>query len=354
MPVTLKDVAELAGVSRSAVSRTFTEGASVSAKTRAKVEAAANKLGYSPNVLARSLTTRRTKLIGLISNNFHNPVFLQVFDLFTRTLQTRGFRPLLVNLSDETDPGKSLQMMRQYSVDGVIVASSTLPPAFSRAFHNAQVPVVHAFGRFTDAPDVHIVGVDNRHCGILAAEHLLALGYQHIGFLGGPASATTTMDRWDGFKSVADKHSSIMFSHSFAAAYSFDAGRAEMTRLLNNNPAKAYFCGDDVLSLGAISAIRSAGLAVPEDIGVLGMNDMEMAAWAGIELSTIHQPISQIIASSVELIIAILEQPDRYPEARLFPCHIVERKTLPKLTKKLFQKQLRLRCKDAPNGKQNR
>ena len=331
MPVTLKDVAELAGVSRSAVSRTFTEGASVSAKTRAKVVAAANKLGYSPNVLARSLTTRRTKLIGLISNNFHNPVFLQVFDLFTRELQARGFKPLLVNLSDETDPRKSLQMMRQYSVDGVIVASSTLPPEFSRAFRNAQVPVVHAFGRFTGAPDVHIVGVDNRRCGMMAAEHLIALGYQHIGFLGGPENATTTVDRWDGFKSAAKQHSGITLSHSFAEDYSFDAGRLEMARLLNNTPAEAYFCGDDVLSLGAISAIRSAGLHVPEDIGILGMNDMEMAAWAGIELSTIHQPISQIIASSVELIVAILDDPNRYPESRLFPCHIVERKTLPKL-----------------------
>jgi DNA-binding LacI/PurR family transcriptional regulator len=104
MAITLKDVAERAGVSRSAVSRTFTSGASVSDKTRAKVERAANELGYSPNALASSLTTGRTKLIGLISNNFHNPLFLEVFDLFTRGLQDRGLRPLLVNLSDETDP----------------------------------------------------------------------------------------------------------------------------------------------------------------------------------------------------------------------------------------------------------
>ena len=331
MPVTLKEVAELAGVSRSAVSRTFTEGASVSAKMRAKVEAAAQQLGYSPNMLARSLTTRQTKLIGLISNNFHNPVFLQVFDLFTRELQTRGFKPLLVNLSDETDPQKSLQMMREYCVDGVIVASSTLPPAFSHAFHTANVPVVHAFGRFTSTADVHIVSVDNRRCGMLAAEHLIALGYKHIGFLGGPENATTTIDRWDGFKSVAKDFSDITLSYSFAGAYSFDAGRLEMTRLLEGKPVQAYFCGDDVLSLGAISAIHSAGLKVPEDIGILGMNDMEMAAWAGIELSTIHQPISQIISSSVELIVTILDDPNRYPESRLFPCHIVERKTLPTL-----------------------
>jgi DNA-binding LacI/PurR family transcriptional regulator len=94
MAITLKDVAMRAGVSPAAVSRTFTVGASVSAKTRAKVEKAAVELGYSPNMLARSLTTRRTQLVGLVSNNFHNPVFLQIFDLFTRVIQERGLRPL--------------------------------------------------------------------------------------------------------------------------------------------------------------------------------------------------------------------------------------------------------------------
>ena len=133
MAVTLKEVAELAGVSRSAVSRTFTEGASVSTKTRQKVEKAAARLGYQPNALASSLTTGRTKLIGLISNNFHNPIFLEVFDLFTRGLQNRGLRPLLVNLSDEDKPEDTVRLLQQYSVDGAIVASSTLPPFHARS-----------------------------------------------------------------------------------------------------------------------------------------------------------------------------------------------------------------------------
>ena len=120
MAVTLKQVAKRAGVSASAVSRTFTQGASVSEKTRKKVESAAAAMGYSPNFLARSLTTRRTKMIGLVSNNFHNPIFLEVFDLFTRGLQECDLRPLLVNLTDQTDPEASVKMLRQYSVDGVI------------------------------------------------------------------------------------------------------------------------------------------------------------------------------------------------------------------------------------------
>ncbi|WP_424944922.1 LacI family DNA-binding transcriptional regulator [Aliiroseovarius crassostreae] len=330
MAVTLKEVAERAGVSRSAVSRTFTDGASVSDKMRRKVEKAARELGYSPNALASSLTTGRTKLIGLVSNNFHNPIFLEVFDLFTRGLQDRGLRPLLVNLTDETDPENSVRMLRQYSVDGVVVASSTLPPGFAKAFRDAGVPVVHSFGRSSSAPQVHVVGIDNVECGRMAARALVARGHDHVAFMGGPKGATSTQDRLAGFASEMENHPGIRTTHSFAKAYSFDAGRAEMQRLLASDPgpAQAYFCGDDVLSIGALSALRDSGLRVPEDIGVIGLNDMEMAGWENINLTTIHQPIRQIVTSSIELMVAMLDEPDRYPEARIFPCSIVERGTL--------------------------
>ncbi|MCK8462922.1 LacI family DNA-binding transcriptional regulator [Aliiroseovarius sp. S1339] len=328
MVVTLKDVARRAGVSRSAVSRTFTDGASVSDKMRRKVKKAANELGYHPNALASSLTTGRTKLIGLVSNNFHNPIFLEVFDLFTRGLQDRGLRPLLVNLTDETDPGNSVRMLRQYSVDGVVVASSTLPPGFAKAFRDAGVPVVHSFGRSSSAPQVHVVGIDNVESGRMAASELVARGYNSVGFLGGPEAATSTQDRFQGFMSELAKHPSIKVSHSFADAYTFDAGRREMLRLLQSVPAQAYFCGDDVLSIGALSAVQDSGLAVPQDIGLIGLNDMEMAGWENINLTTIRQPIRQIVSSTIELMVAMLDEPDRYPEARVFPCTLVERGTL--------------------------
>lgn len=295
---------------------------------RQKVEQAAAELGYSPNFLARSLTTRRTKLIGLVSNNFHNPIFLEVFDLFTRGLQDRGLRPLLVNLSDETDPEHSVQMLTQYSVDGVIVASSTLPPAFSKAFRDKNIPVVNTFGRYASTPDVHIVGIDNVAAGRMAARELVARGYRRVAFLGGPRSATSTQDRFEGFRNEIAQHPQVTMTSSYAQAYSFEAGRAEMQRLLATTPAEAYFCGDDVLSIGVLSAIRDAGLNVPQDIGVIGLNDMEMARWESIALTTIRQPIKQIIDASVALIVAMLDDPDRHPEARLFPCELVERGTL--------------------------
>jgi DNA-binding LacI/PurR family transcriptional regulator len=328
MVVTLKDVAERAGVSRSAVSRTFTEGASVSAKTRAKVEKAANDLGYTPNALASSLTTGRTKLIGLIVNNFHNPLILEVFDLFTRGLQDRGLRPLLVNLSDATDPAASVKMLRQYSVDGVIVASSTLPSSFAESFKNAGLPVVHAFGRYAIAPDVHVVGIDNVACGRMAAEALVQRGYRRLAFLGGPRTATSTQDRVAGFLGALAPYPEIRVTTSYATDYSFDAGRAEMQRLLSDTPAEAYFCGDDLLAVGALSAIEEAGLSVPGDIGLIGLNDMEMARWQLIGLTTIHQPVAQIIEAAIDLVVSIIEKPDRPPEVRLFPCRVIERRTL--------------------------
>lgn len=329
MGVTLKDVAEKAGVSTSAVSRTFTEGASVSPKTRTKVERAANALGYSPNALASSLTTGRTKLIGLVSNNFHNPLFLEVFDRFTRGLQDRGLRPLLVNLrTDEIDPDASVRMLRQYSVDGAIVASSTLPPSFAEAYRAAGIPVVNSFGRFTTAPQVHVVGIDNVACGRMAGETLIARGYKRVGFLGGPEKATSTQDRALGFLAALREHPDIEVSASYATAYSFDAGRVEMTKRLMENPAEAYFCGDDVLSIGALSAVQEAGLSCPDDIGIIGLNDMQMSGWQNINLTTIRQPVAEIISASIDLVIGTVEEPKRHPETRLFPCRVVERGTL--------------------------
>jgi DNA-binding LacI/PurR family transcriptional regulator len=219
-------------------------------------------------------------------------------------------------------------MLRQYSVDGVIVASSTLPPSFAQAFRDAGMPVVHSFGRYTSSPHVHVVGIDNIACGRMAADALIARGYSRVAFLGGPESATSTQDRERGFLGRLSEHPEITVSVSYASAYSFDAGRAEMARCLAAHPAQAYFCGDDVLSIGALSAIAEAGLRCPEDIGIIGLNDMKMSAWQNIDLTTIHQPVAEIIGASIDLVVATIEDPARHPETRLFPCRVIERGTL--------------------------
>jgi DNA-binding LacI/PurR family transcriptional regulator len=132
-----------------------------------------------------------------------------------------------------------------------------------------------------------------------------------------------------GFLAEAAKHPGTDPALRFAEAYSFDAGRAAMqAELAAGSDAEAWFCGDDVLSLGAISALRDAGLSVPGDVGVIGLNDMEMAGWAGVSLTTIHQPFDEIIAASIDLVAAMLDDPALPPESRTFPCRVVERGTL--------------------------
>ena len=328
MGVTLRDVAERAGVSRSAVSRCYTPGASISATTRAKVEAAAAALGYSPNKLASSLTTGRTKLVGVVSNNFQNPFFLEIFDAVTRDLQARDLRPLLVNLTAEMEPANAVRMLTQYSVDAVIVVSSELPVSFAEQFHQAGLLVVHAFGRVSETPRIPVLGIDDQEAGRLAARTLIERGYRSIGFLGGPEGATSTQDRYRGFVDEVARHTGVAFSSTFAEAYSFNAGRATMDRLMRGALHEAYFCGDDVLSVGALTALQAGGLDVPGDVGLLGVNDMELAGWPNIALTSIRNPVREIVAATVELVADILESGATDPVSIRFDCDIVERATL--------------------------
>jgi DNA-binding LacI/PurR family transcriptional regulator len=326
--VTAKEVAVLAGVSVSTVSRTFTAGASVSAETRQKVLAATQSLGYQPNALARSLMTGRTELIALISNNFDNPLFMEIFDLFTRRLQQHGRRPLLANLSGGARTDVALDMLLKYSVDGVIVASSTLPLRFTEQCAEAGMPVVQAFGRPGRSIADNIVGCDNLQGGRLAGDMLRDRGYRNIAFLGGPQGATSTEDRLRGLReslAIADlAPCAIVYGHS----YCHEAGFTLMKQLLRNGGIDAVFCGDDVLAMGAIDACRDAGIAVPRDIGVIGFNNMAMAAWSAYNLTTIHQPVADIIVTAVELLLGVIDQSPQTTPLRLFECSAVERGTL--------------------------
>lgn len=207
--------------------------------------------------------------------------------------------------------------------------------------------MVHAFGRATPTPTVHVVGINNADAGAMAAETLLARGYRRIGFMGGPEQASTTQDRLAGFLAAAGAQG-VSPSISFAGACSFEAGRAEMARLLRGAPDEAYFCGDDVLSIGALSAAQDAGVVVPRDLGIIGLNDMAMAGWANIALTTIHQPFEAIVRASIELIIASFADPGAIPEVRLFPCHIVERKTLCPASRQGWRKSVGRASTQAP------
>jgi DNA-binding LacI/PurR family transcriptional regulator len=326
--VTVRDVAAVAGVSTSAVSRTFTKGASVSPVTRNKVADAARRLGYSPNLLARSLTTKRTELIGLVSNNFENPLFLEIFDHFTRRLQQRGLQPLLANLTEGEPPDGALNMLRQYSVDGVIVASSSLHRKLLRACAMAGLPAVQAFGRPGGRIRANVVAADNVQGGRLAADLFLERGYRRIAFLGGPLSATSTEDRLEGFRQRLRRDRLYPVTEAYADSFSYASGRRFMEALIKRGDIDGVFCGDDILAIGAIDACRACGKSVPEDIGIVGFDDMPMASWTAYNLTTVRQPVADIIGTAIDLIISVVEEPSRPAPSRLFACEAVVRGTL--------------------------
>jgi DNA-binding LacI/PurR family transcriptional regulator len=204
----------------------------------------------------------------------------------------------------------------------VVVASSTLPPGFAKAFRDAGVPVVNSFGRYASSPEVHVVGIDNVECGRMAARELIRRGYKRccvswragISHLdAGPVSRL--------FMEELARHPDISVRHTVCRGLFLQCGRRKemLAPSQGQAGAEAYFCGDDVLSIGALSAINDSGLKVPGDIGIIGLNDMEMAGWENINLTTIRQPIKQIIDSSIELIVSMLEDPERYPKPGCFP-----------------------------------
>lgn len=326
--ITAKEVAESAGVSISAVSRTFTAGASVAPATRNKVLKAAQALGYQPNLLARSLMTGRTELIGLVSNNFDNPAFMEIFDLFTRRLQDHGLRPLLANLSGNSDPQKAIAMLRQYNVDGVIVASSTISPNFIEGCLAANIPLVHAFGKTKARQPTHVVGADNVQGGRIAAKVMLEHGYRHIAFLGGPRSASSTKDRLGGFRAGLKSNGLAPVIEVFAERYAHEDGRQVMQQILADIRIEAVFCGDDILAMGALDACKAAERSVPDDIGILGFNDITMSSWPAYNLSTIRQPIAEIILAAVELSLKLVADQNIIEAPKLFACEAVLRRTL--------------------------
>ncbi len=296
--------------------------------TRERVLTAAHELGYRPNVLAQSLMTGRTKLIGLVSNNFDNPAFMEIFDLFTRRLQGQGLRPLLANLSAATETAPALDMLLQYNVDGVIVASSTLPQPFIAGCRASGLPLVHAFGRARAPGSMAVTGIDNIAGGRLAAEALLKRGYRRIAFLGGPISATSTADRLAGLTKALHKHGLEPARAVFGNSYSHQAGHGLMHDLLRSGDFDAVFCGDDILAIGALDACIEAHVKVPEQIGILGFNDIAMAAWPSYWLTTIRQPIGDIITAAVDMITTMVEKGSAAPPSRQFSCALVERGTL--------------------------
>jgi DNA-binding LacI/PurR family transcriptional regulator len=237
----------------------------------------------------------------------------------------------LANLSGNSDPQQAVAMLRQYNVDGVIVASSTVSKAFIEGCLAADIPMVHAFGKPKRNLAAHVVGADNVQGGKLAARVLLEHGYRTIAFLGGPRSASSTADRLNGFRDGLKQKGKAPAIEMFANSYSHEDGRRVMRDVLADAKIDAVFCGDDILAMGALDACMENGRSVPGDIGILGFNDITMASWAAYNLSTIRQPIAEIIVTAVELAIRLVKDHDLAAKPKRFACEAVLRGTLRKV-----------------------
>lgn len=322
---TLADVALLAQVSPSAVSRAFTPGGSVSRQMRQRVMAAAETLGFQPNVLARSLMTGRSALIALLANAFDNPYVMRIIDVFTSELQARNLRPLVFNLTGAHDWASTVNLMKQYQIDGVLVASSTIAPEFFDRVLDAHIPTVVAFGKYAGRREMDSVFVDNIAGGRIAAQEFLRRGYRAPAFIGAKAQVSTSHDREIGFRDELCRHG-IDHAAEFAGEYSHAAGMAATERLLARRPeTDAIFCADDQIGIGALDSLRYVlNRAVP-DTGVIGFNDIAIASWPSHPLATLRTHTDQIVTNAIDLLERRIERGPTPGEQRIVSCAFVER-----------------------------
>lgn len=327
--ITAQDVAREAGVSLSAVSRVFTPGASVSAKMRVRVMDAADKLGYQPNVLARSLMTQRTNLVGVILANFKNPVYLTVLDHFTRALQARGLRTLLLNVSDGQDLEEMARLVLQYSVDGLVVSAGAISPHITEQCRKRRIPLV-AFARRPRRANLHVVCADNAAGGRVAASRLLQSRHRRFGFLAGPANASTTIERGKGFHAEIEEAGHRVIAMTHAREYAYSAG-VDSARELLGQPERpdAVFCANDLLAMALMDVARHEyGLCLPGDLSIIGFDDVNLAAAASYGLSTIRQPLEAMVQDTVDILSHRINTWSEGWETRQLACTAVDRTSI--------------------------
>jgi DNA-binding LacI/PurR family transcriptional regulator len=323
--ITSVDVARLARVSQSAVSRTFTPGGIVSAETRARVLAAAEQLGYTPNALARSMITRRTNIVGVVMADMTNPFYPTVLEEFSRQLHATGRQMLLLAATPDQDSDALLPLLLQYQVDAVIIASATISSAMGAVLSSRGTPVV-LFNRHVPGAQVSAVLCDNVAGGRQVARLLLDAGHTRLGFIAGKPNTSTTIDRAQGFAEELSAGGITAWQQE-QGAYTYESGYDAARRLLNTRDRPtAIFCANDIMALGAIDAARTVHhLRVPDDVSLVGFDDIPAAAWPAYQLTTIRQPVERMVATTLELLQTRLEHPDTPPEVRLLPGALMRR-----------------------------
>lgn len=303
--VTSIDVARLAEVSQSAVSRTFTPGASVSEDTRRKVMEAARKLGYRPNAHARSLITKRSRIIGVVLSYLENLFYPVALEQLAKRLQRDGYHVLLF-INDTQNSDELVNQILQYHVDGIVLAATTLSSALAQQCSDAAIPVV-LFNRVMasgSAGAVSSVRSDNVAGGRAVARHLAETGHKRIAYIAGNEEASTNLERERGFRDGLAERGMRIWARG-VGNYDFEQARMATRELFGAGRERpdAVFVASDHMAFAVMDTLRGElGLRVPEDVSVAGFDNVPQADWGSYSLTTVEQPVAPMVEATVELL----------------------------------------------------
>lgn len=312
------DVAELAGVSQSAVSRVFQPGASASKEMRDRVMSAANKLGYRPNAIARGLITQRSNMVAVVISKQTNLYYPEVLVQLTQRFSERGIRVLLFTLEHERNIESTLEQMLQYQVDGVITAAMLSPEQLA-IIEKADIPVIF-YNRTLPERLVNSVRCDQEEGERWLVGELVGAGHRSFGIVEGPADSIVSIERKTGaLNELAEK--GITDITAVAGDYGAESGRACFAELVRRRggPPDAVIAANDVMAIGCIDEAREAfDLNVPQDISIVGFDGVGPARYAAYDVTTVRQPVQRMTESAVSMLLERIENPELSPEKRAF------------------------------------
>lgn len=306
--ITSIDVARRAGVSQSAVSRVFTPGASVSKKMEVRVREAADVLGYRPNVLARSLITGRSRIIGLVVAYLDNPFYPDALEKLSAALQAKGYHILIFMAGNSGDDVDSvIHDLMDYQVDGIIAASINLSGELTERCRAAGLPVL-LFNRGIEGSGLSAVTSANRVGGAKVADALLDAGHSRIATISGWMGASTGRDRRNGFVDVLRARGTDVFAEADGLFNRDTAAKAARAMMQSATPPDAIFVGNDHMALAVMDTLRhDMGVDVPGDVSIIGYDDVPMAAWPSYALTTLRQPVNRMVEATIDTLLDEIE-----------------------------------------------
>jgi len=318
------DVARLAGVSQATVSRVFGSEDNVAIETRERVLTAAQTLSYQPNAIARSLTTQQTNIVGIITH-IGSPFYPYVLEKFTQRLQLMGRQILLFSATPNQDVDDILPLVFQYRVEALIVTTASLSSELANECDRKGIPLI-LFNRYILGSRASAVSCDNVEGGRLVANLLLDAGHRRLAFIAGMGQTSTNRDREKGFADRMRERGLTEWLRE-EGNYSYETSREAALRLLKRpDRPDAIFCANDIMAFGALDAARyDLGLRVPDDVSVIGFDDLPMAAWPSYSLTTIRQPVNRMIDATMELLSERIENPNADPVLKLVPGPVIRR-----------------------------